>query len=407
MNQRIENWLLKAGSKQFAGVEIVEWSGTPIFHIVVLEIIKEEVITVDKVLNCQEFEELNTFFDNLKNGKNIPLHLMCSQRGIIHRQLSHLGTNPLQQVLPNAKANDFYYQIHDFVNVVSVIRLEVMNEILKAFEQQQFHVLNISLGDFGLYHLLPFINDFEVIQTTTHQFHFEKNGTNYNLRQFEKLAEDTESETITLGEERQDSRLLGAFVAAFDGLMLQTPTNQPIELLENTQSTFIQKQLFRVAGLSVLGIFFISLLINFLLFSNYTDKNQVLQMQVNLQQNTLQQLDSLKKEVESKQTFLQNNTLNQTSKTSYYADEIARNLPNDIQLTTLNLFPKQKEKRSAKNTLPRFNQEIIIKGKTKESLSFNDWKKELEGLEWIETVNIIDFGKENDISTFEILLRFE
>ena len=43
-----------------------------------------------------------------------------------------------------------------------------MNEILKGFEVQQFHVLNISLGDFGIYHLLPFIRDNENIQTATH-----------------------------------------------------------------------------------------------------------------------------------------------------------------------------------------------------------------------------------------------
>lgn len=406
MNQRLEKWLLKTGAKQFAGVEIIGWKDTPIFHVVVLEVVKEEVITVDKALNCQGFEELNTFFENLKNGKNIPLHLLLSQRGIIHRQLPHLGANPLQQVLPNAKASDFFYQTHDFVNVVSVIRLEAVNEILKAFETQQFHVLNISLGDFGLYHLLPFIQYFELTQTATHQFYFEKEGNKYDLRQFEKLATDAKNETITLGEEQQDSRLLGAFVAGFDGLMLQTPTNQPLELLENTQSEFIQKQLFRVTGLAVLGILFIALLINFLLFSNYTDKNQVLQLQVNLQQNTLSQLDSLKKEVEGKQAFLQNNTLNQTSKISYYADEIARTLPSDIQLTTLNIFPKQKEKRSAENKLPQFNQEIIIKGKTKESLSFNDWKKELEGLNWIETVKIVGFGEEDDVSVFEVLLTF-
>ena len=407
MNQRIENWLWKSGTKQFAGIEIVEWGSTPIFHVVVLEIAKEEVVTVEKVMDCQGFEGLNDFFKKLKNGKNIPLHLVLSQRGIIHKQLPHIGNNPLQQALPNAKTTDFYYHVYDFLNVVSVVRLSVVNEILKGFEVQQFHVLNISLGDFGIYHLLPFIRDNENIQTATHQYHFEKNNNGYHLRQFEKVAIDVENETITLGEERQDSRLLGAFAAAFDGLMIRTPINQPIELLENAQSEFVQKQLFKISGFSVLGIFFIALLINFLLFSNYTDANQVLQLEVNLQQNTLQQLDSLKKEVEGKQAFLQNNTLNQTSKNSYYADEIAQTLPNDIQLTTLNIFPKQKEKRSAENTLPQFNQEIIIKGKTKESLSFNDWKKELENLDWTKSVKIIGFGEDDGISVFELLIEFE
>ena len=129
-------------------------------------------------------------------------------------------------------------------------------------------------------------------------------------------------------------------------------------------------------------------------------------MQVNVQQSTLQQLDSLQKEVQGKQAFLENNTLNQLSKTSYYADEIARTLPSDIQLTTLNIFPKQKEKRSTENKLPQFNQTIIIKGKTQETLSFNEWKQALEALDWIQKVNIISFGQDENWSIFEVLIAF-
>jgi Tfp pilus assembly protein PilN len=407
MNKRFEDWLRKTGSKQFAGVEIVQWNSTPIFHVVVLEIVKEEVVTVDKILNCRGFEELNSFFEKLKNEKNIPLHLMLSQRGIIHKQVEHIGNNPLEQVLPNAKSSEFQFQIYDFVNIISVVRQEAIEPILIAFETNNFHVLNLSLGDFGLYHLLPFINNIEEVQTATHQFIFEKTGDHFQLESFEKKDTDSESTIITLGEEQQDSRLLGAFAAAFDGLMLQTELPKAIDLLENSKVEFVQKQLFKIGGFGVLGVFMVALLINFLLFTNYTDKNRTLQMQVNLQQSTLQQLDSLKKEVEGKQAFLKDNTLNQNSKISYYADEIARTLPSDIQLTTLNLFPKQKEKRSDKTILPRFSQEIIIKGKTDKSLSFNDWKKALENLDWVKSVQIIGFGEENGISVFEVMLTFE
>ncbi len=407
MNIQLENWLLKRGTKQFAGVEIVSWTPVPIFHVVVLKIVKEEVITIAKQLNCNDFEELQYFFDQLKNGQNIPIHLMLSQRGIIHKQVQHIGSNPLQQVLPNAKPSEFQYQVYDFVNIISVVRQEAITPILTDFKAHHFYILNISLGDFGIYHLLPFIADFEEISTATHRFVFEKIDDNFQLENFEKNEDNFEDKIITLGEEQQDSRLLGAFAAAFDGLMLQTETAEKITLIEDSKEEFIQKALFKFLGFSVLAIFFIALLINFLLFTNYTDKNSVLQMQVNLQQSTLQQLDSLKKEVEGKQAFLKDNTFNQTSKISYYADEIARTLPNDIQLTSLNLFPKQKEKRSEENTLPQFNQEISITGKTQESLSFNDWKKELENLEWVKTIQIISFGEENGISTFEILLTLE
>lgn len=407
MNKRLENWLLKTGTKQFVGIEIVEWGSSPTFQVVVLEIVKEEVITIDKMLDCQGFEVLKRFFNTLKNGQNIPIHLTLSQRGIIHKQVQHLENNPLQQVLPNANDNDFYYQILAPINLISVVRLEAITEILKAFEQEKYYVLNISLGDFGIYHLLPFIQETNNIQTATHLFNFENIGNYFQLNDFKKIENTEENITITLGEAQQDSRLLGAFAAAFDGLMLQTTQPQSLDFLENTTIEFIQKQLFKIGGTIVLTVFFIALLLNFLLFTNYTDKNQVLQLQVNLQQSTLQQLDSLKKEVATKQDFLKNNTINQRSKISYYADEIARTLPNDIQLTTLNIFPKQKEKRSEENTLPRFNQEIIIKGKTQESLSFNDWKKELEGLEWVKTVQIIGFGEENGISIFEVLLTLE
>ena len=56
--------------------------------------------------------------------------------------------------------------------------------------------------------------------------------------------------------------------------------------------------------------------------------------------------------------------------------------------------------------MSQFNQEIIIKGKTKESLSFNDWKKELENLDWTKSVKIIGFGEDDGISVFELLIEF-
>ena len=386
--------------KKIQGIEIIQQAGEVSYHLVVLEIVKGQMNLKEKILNIGSWNELTEQLE-----KEMPIVLVLNVRGVLHKKVeATIAKNQLaQRVLPNANHLDFYTQSIEANQgqIVSIIRKDQLDQWLEPFLTAKYWILDVRLGSFDAIELLPFLRLDNDISTTVHQLEIANN----QLNSFSKnKTNDTQS--ILLGDERINSWLLPIIGSAFRVLM-KAPTNGiEADFLKMQQENYKQFRIFQIGGTAVLAFFFVALLVNFLLFSNYNTKNQELNAQLVYESTTLNKLDTLKKEYTEQKTFFNKNHLTQRSKTSFYADRIASTLPSDIQLTTLNVYPKiKKSGMEMEATLPEFEQNRIqVKGKTSSSIYYNDWKRSLHNLEWITNIEQIQYQEEEGFGEFEVVL---
>lgn len=392
--------------KKIQGVEIIQHSKQAdevSYHLVVLEIVKGQMNVLDSESDIKSWEALVERLDN-----KLPIALVLNARGLLHRKIEESINHQrlAASVLPNANSDDFYAQAVDIYQgkIGSVIRKEQLMEWVQPFLAAKFWLLDVRLGSFDVVQLLPFLRVENKITTSVHELIVEnKQLTDFQKNKNASLANNS---TILLGDEYITMALLPAISAAFR-VFIKAPTNEiEADFLTTQQEDFKQFRIFQIGGTAVLAVFFVALLVNFLLFSNYNTKNQELNAQLIYQSTTLNKLDTLKQEYEQQKTFFNKNNLTQRSKTSFYADRIASTLPNDIQLTTLNIYPKiKKSGMEMEATLPEFEQNRIqIKGKTSSSIYYNDWKRSLNNLEWITNIEQIQYQEENGFGEFEVVL---
>jgi Tfp pilus assembly protein PilN len=389
--------------KKIQGIEIIQQAGEVNYHLVVLEIVKGQMNVQDDYQYINSWEALTELLDN-----KLPIAIALNVRGLLHRKVELNITNKrlAESVLPNANSQDFYAQGIDIYQgkIASVIRKEQLTQSLQPFLDAKYWVLDVRLGSFDIVQLLPFLRTEDKIITSAHELTIE----NKQLTGFQKNKNKStsDSSTILLGDEHISAILLPAISAAFR-IFVKAPTNEiQADFLNIQQENFKQFRIFQLGGVGVLAVFFVALLANFVLFSNYSSKNQELNAQLIYQSTTLNKLDTLKKEYEQQKTFFNKNNLTQRSKTSFYADRIASTLPSDIQLTTLNIYPKIKKRRmEMEAALPEFEQNRIqVKGKTSSSIYYNDWKRSLNNLEWITDIYQIQYQEESGFGEFEVVL---
>jgi hypothetical protein len=160
----------------------------------------------------------------------------------------------------------------------------------------------------------------------------------------------------------------------------------------------------------VLIFFFTILLINYLIFDNYWNKKNELMAAVTLNQGELEKLESLKRQYAEKQTFLSKAGLLEVSKTSFYADQIAIDMPEQISLTGININPMEKKTNESEEEgyffIPRT---VGIKGTCNKSAYVSEWINILKKKNWLNQVILINFNqdKELGLGIFNIELKLK
>lgn len=399
MNEFLRKQLLKF--KIVNSVEIYQDQGEIYYHYSQLSMSKGQ-------MNI-EAQELRLTWKNVKDKleKNIPLVLVLNIRGILHKKINgHITGNQLiTNVLPNAKANDFYIQTVAAAGdqIVSLVRKDQLTKWLTPFLESNFWLLDVRLGSFDSAFLLPFIREKSNFSTSTHDIIV----ANDELTNFQKSSKDYEKRL--LGDEYIDTRQLTSIGSAFR-IMVHAPVNElGIETIIEKNESYFQFRLFQTGGWTVLMVFLVALLANYFVFMNYTSANQTVNAQLIYHQTALNKLDSLQQQIQNQSSFLKESNLTQLSKMSFYADRLGASLPHNIQLVELNIQPLQKRKRntSEKQQLTFKQDRIQLKGKASSSLVYNDWKTGLRNLNWIKTVDQIDYREEADAGWFELEITID
>jgi len=334
-----------------------------------------------------------------------PLVLLLNGYGILHRSLPALSMSDqeiLGKTLPNANTKDFIIQKTENGPdlLVSIIRKNIVEKQIKLFKSLAHWPVAIAVGNFQTKHIISFIENTERLATDFQLLSF--NTTEGLINTFEKKQATLDAaNSISIGDDKIPAALVSAYAAAFcflTGMMGDFEITKAIKEEHLWANTFHKGKL--VAG----GLVASLLVLNTLFFYNFKDKKADLQRTVYIHQDQFSQLDSMRNSLSKQRSFLKNTRLNGFSKSSYYADQLGHSIPKGISLEELVIFPEKKQKKPIKkDKLVDYDfQKIKIKGKSDNSIRYNDWITDLKVLPWIAEVTHIRYQElQNEAGKFD------
>ncbi len=370
-----------------------------------LELKKEKrLIKINK-----KVENINDFNNVVEiNNNKVPVILNLSGKGIVHKKIINENNNDqeiLQKIFPNANINDFYIQKHSLDNInicISLIRKKTLNKIIDLFKQEKIFVLNFFLGPLSLNHLIPLIEDKKekiILPDTV----LETNGN--NITDFKFLEEpEKNNKNYLIGSDHVNNKYLKAFASAFSYFQEDKTSLINLSYLEKENEEFKYKQIFNKVGWGILICMLLLLLINYLLFSHYNQKQKELTNELSKKQNIISNLDLLKSELKRKKQFIEERNLLGHTRLSFYTDRLAKTLPDNIILEKLEINPLTgKIKRN--EDISFINNTIIITGTTNNSTILNTWIEELKKIKWIEKIDIINYKQETLYTSGDFIIE--
>lgn len=395
-------------SKNVAGIEcILLPDGKQAFNLIFLKKEKSKVITESSHASV-DLEELKRIV-----SPKVPVSLSVNGKGLIHKKVS-MGEKDdlaalLHKVFPNTNLQEFYVQHtapDSSSNVfVSVIRKSIMDEILSQFSQSGYFVVSCALGPFGVASVLPLMDSpvrNELSFSGHHLSIYEGQVADYRQSDIRSL------DPTLIGGEYVKPELVIPFAAAlsyFSGFSL---ANNILTVNEQNEA-FRQKAMFQTAGVGVLFFFLISLLVNFFLFSYYDRQKKEYISRVSMSMDMLQRHDTLKKQIEQRQKFLEEAGLLEASRSSYYADRLASDLPSAIRLSQLNVFPFLKSPNETDTKMTFLQKDIRVSGSCRHSTELNEWMKIIKKKDWVGEVAILNYtqdrSQEEGAFSMEIKIR--
>lgn len=389
-------------SRSVAGIECVLSSdGIPEINYVVLKKEKNRLTSDSSGTKIKDIESLKTSL-----AVSNPVFLALNGRGIIHKKFAYNeGENEIalfNKVLPAANPADFYLQkclSDQGSHIISVIRKNIADSILNELKRNGYHVIGCSLGPFSFQSLLPLLDNTATSRDVLVSGFKLSLGEN-EISSFQS-AEGITGDTLKLmgGEEVKPETVIPFATAVQYFISYGREMMANIPSVADGNAEFRQKQIFKISSGVSVGFFLVALLVNFLLFSSFSEKANDYGAKVSANQNMIQRYEKLKAEVEEKQAFLEKTGLMEASRTSFYADQIARQLPGSIKLTQMNIFPLEKKSNNDDADITFIPKNIVISGNCKQSIELNEWIGILKKTEWVNEVGIINFSQDKSENT--------
>ncbi|HEX8545803.1 MAG TPA: hypothetical protein VF691_02515 [Cytophagaceae bacterium] len=340
-------------------------------------------------------------------NEEIPLALTINGRGIISTKLNTSEENHdkiLQTILPNAKTDDFYFQIikNTYSSFIAIARKQTVDLVISQLGELNFKVTSCTLGPFASVSLLPFIESNTFIYSG--QYELEKNET--DLKSFKISGEKKQN---VIGDELIDAEFLPSYASAFQYLA-GGHENVEIELasLQTNRDDVKHKKLFKILSIGLLVFFFVTLLVNFILFSIFSDANNELTLKQSNIVSLIGKEEELKKDIQIKESFLSEAGWLKSSRAAFYADRIAATVPDKVELTELSIYPldEKESRKSKKHTF--YPSQGRIAGLCSKPEVLNIWFTELKKIEGIKDVRMGKYFFDNKTmtGTFELTIDY-
>lgn len=327
--------------------------------------------------------------------KGLPLYLAVDTKGVLHRFVA--GVTPaeaLSTAFPNLPAAEVLAQTHGLPQGVqlSVARQHILSPILEAFAAAKCFVYGLHLGPWFA-HQLAGLAGF----THDHRVRIGTSVLRFDGAQWlgvEKSPQEGMALQWTLGDDVLEGDYLPAYVAA---LTYFTASPTPMQAAHDPVGPFRQEgmhhRLFRKLGVGALGVAFVLVLINALVFMQYNDRSQVLSVQYSAEASQIREYDELRREVEARQSFLSRLGWGAVPPLVFYSDQLGQSIPSDIRLTALNLHPLNHDELDRNRRMVFTPSFIQVEGVSNDQLALNRWIQHLEALAWVGRIRDVEYSQ--------------
>lgn len=348
-----------------------------------------------------------------KLKKDIPLSVVFNGKGIIAKQTGKIATgdHPLSAVLPNANPGDFYHTSPEEQSnpTVAVGRKDQADEILIQLKEKGFKILQASLGFEMMQNILPFMRISKDNVIETNSFILSANsetGISGFERRDHTITDKFQLPEYQVGKEYVHGSNLLAFAAAVQLITddLQTAPGIGSLQVSNERTDFRYSRFVRAGGIGILAIAFILLLINFLVYNHYFNKNKTLQSEHSVSQNRQDKEKIILQHLKKQEALLQGGSWFQSSRISFYADRIASLTPNNTVLSSLNINPSGGSYYGEFPVIHFKTDTIQLAGSTGNAVEVNQFMHNLKLIDAFNTVSLRNyaFKKETETGTFLI-----
>ncbi|QQX76509.1 MULTISPECIES: PilN domain-containing protein [Aequorivita] len=342
----------------------------------------------------QTIENEEGVFKKLK--KDLPLILAFSGKRIINKVVPN-ETNYLQKILFNKDPDSYYIQEYTKKGnmLLSVARKKDIDEYLDKFKNHNFNILDFSLGPFVLESLTHLFSETKIFSTEDFKYDPLKSEL---ITEADPLVEN---ENHNIGGDT----ILNTHILAFATFLCYV---HPEGFSKNFQD-YIDKQsesysyriAFGVTAKSVIVLFLILLSISYAVRSHYIGKSTEIQQESLMNSQVLNEIATLTKDRDYKKNIISNSSLGSTDFLSFYISQITLDLPEDILLKRLEVFPSKTSSNPNEKIQIKPNT-IIIDGITPSNLSVNEWVNLLDEYKWIQKVELLSYSLEKEEYVFKL-----
>lgn len=355
---------------------------------------KFQIVGVNKKNN--EFQiKFKNQYENIEEIKTADLKinhffLVINNEQIISKIISKEQDEikVLQKAFPSIKITDFYFEIiqlqHD--TYVSICRKTDVHKVLNDFKTNELNCIGFSLGNGIANQIIPFLNLLEFATSNA---------------SVEVLDDCIQSIISKPGSEAKDYLINGLNISNFEVLSLSgilayfTNQHRSLNNFKEFQKRLIKeftlnrniKKAWRYGGVAL----FMLLLVNFLAFDYYNRKVENLTLEKQVSNVNAEKLIVLTKEIERKRRLVEDMINSKSSKTSFYFDHIGASLFPTIKLIRLDFQPLLKKIENKKPMDLKTNS-MVVEGESMDVDDFSNWLNKLEEMEWVNSVEIIEYG---------------
>lgn len=395
MLSKITSYLLLGN--QYCGIEHTLINGKETIIATILKKTKDK-LKIDSVFESDSIENISKLIP-----KNTPAFLVVNNTNVLTKKTENGRERTIEivhQAFPNIDANDFMYEIliQNESHFVSICRKSYLEKLIESYKNEKISIINLALGNLIIASITDFINVKSVTSTNA-----EINLTNNEIRQIEPLQTIISSHYNINGLEVNNKSLLSSS-AVIASILENNKNITNFETEKHHLKTVYSRSVFFRKFLFFGLIFLLSTLsVNFLIFNYYFNKLNTLEQSVQANQSVISQINELNEQVLKSQNIVEDLIYNSNSKSSYFINEIIKELPISIQLNELIYQPLLKTIKK-EETITVEGATIRVSGESIDSETFSDWIVGLEKKIWINKIEVTDYA---DISPTKANFKFK
>ncbi|TMU55667.1 hypothetical protein [Flagellimonas algicola] len=373
----MKNWLKHiVEGNSYQGLEIFEIEGKIWYALLHVQKEKDELhVRFEKT-----FDSLDKVTSHIH--RNTILFLTVNTSQILTRRVdvaSKIGSEQMVvTAFPNLDLENFYFQTMDLNGnqQVAISKRDYLGSLMEELAGYGLSPVQVALGTTPVQFILGHMDSVEIF------------GSNYKLSQDGKLemTHNSSDEKVKMGELMLSSASITSFAQILGHLKRMPELGNLVTTNMFLFNEFKNRRLFHFGLRWSLGIFLGILLVNFLYYSSYQSELGNMEIQASAQQQ-LNLFNAMQERVALKEEKLMAVTNAVNSKSSFYLDRIALELPSSVLLDKITYQPTLKPVRDGK-VIELQEKVILVAGVTQSKLEFIAWTSELENKVWVDKVEI-------------------